>query len=114
MDMKSSKPFGERVDALRELLDLSHPDLDAMCGMAASKVRIRFKCVFIMVSSRALTLMNRILCFLLRRVDGAVESKFWAVQAGTELLSDLLLHESSTVTLFKQLAHECERRTSKI
>lgn len=54
MDMKSSKPFGERVDALRELLDLSHPDFDGISGMAASK-------------------------------------------AGTELLCDLLLHESSTV-----------------
>jgi hypothetical protein len=43
MDMKSSKPFGERVDVLRELLDLSHPDFDGISGMAASKVRIRFK-----------------------------------------------------------------------
>ena len=40
MDRKSSKPFSERVDALRELLDVSHPDLDGMCGMPASKVRI--------------------------------------------------------------------------
>jgi len=54
LDMKSSKPFSERVDALRELLDVTHPDLDGMCGLSASK-------------------------------------------AGTELLSELLLNESSTV-----------------
>ncbi len=41
LDMKSSKPFSERVDALRELLDVTHPDLDGMCGMSASKVRAR-------------------------------------------------------------------------
>ena len=40
LDMKSSKPFSERVDALRELLDVTHPDLDGMCGLSASKVLV--------------------------------------------------------------------------
>ena len=52
--------------------------------------------------------------FLLHRVDGVVERNFWAVQAGTELLSDLLLHESSTVTLFKQLAAPMRKKDLKI
>eukprot|EP00913_Durusdinium_trenchii_P021985 g20658.t1 len=54
LEMRSAKPFGERVEALRELLDVTHPDLDGLCGMPATK-------------------------------------------AGSELLSDLLLNESSTV-----------------
>ena len=52
--------------------------------------------------------------FLLHRVDGVVERNFWAVQAGTELLSDLLLHESSTVTLFKQLAAPMRKKDLEI
>ena len=52
--------------------------------------------------------------FLLHRVDGVVERNFWAVQAGTELLSDLLLHESSTATLFKQLAAPMRKKDLEI
>lgn len=39
--MRSAKPFGERVEALRELLDVTHPDLDGLCGMPATKAQFR-------------------------------------------------------------------------
>ena len=41
MDKRNAKPFQERLRALTELLDVSHPDLDGLAGMPASKAARR-------------------------------------------------------------------------